>query len=61
MIKTILIPVDGSANSATAVDYGIYIAPKLEATLDGTACHRRVFNSGTDDDRYFRHRRHAAL
>lgn len=35
MIKTILIPVDGSANSATAVDYGIYIAPKLEATLTG--------------------------
>ena len=35
MIKAILIPVDGSANSATAVDYGIYIAPKLEATLTG--------------------------
>ncbi|KAF0159276.1 MAG: universal stress protein family protein [Syntrophaceae bacterium] len=35
MSKTILIPVDGSANSATAVDYGIYIAPKLEATLTG--------------------------
>jgi len=35
MIKTILIPVDGSANSDTAVDYGIYIAPKLEATLTG--------------------------
>ena len=35
MIKTILIPVDGSANGATAVDYGIYIAPKLEATLTG--------------------------
>lgn len=35
MIKTILIPVDGSANSATAVDYGIYIAPKLEASLSG--------------------------
>lgn len=35
MIKTILIPVDGSANSANAVDYGIYIAPKLEATLTG--------------------------
>jgi len=35
MIKTILIPVDGSANSATAIDYGIYIAPKLEATLTG--------------------------
>jgi len=35
MIKTILIPVDGSVNSATAVDYGIYLAPKLEATLTG--------------------------
>lgn len=35
MIKTILIPMDGSANSANAVDYGIYIAPKLEATLTG--------------------------
>jgi len=35
MINTILIPVDGSQNSATAVDYGIYIAPKLEATLNG--------------------------
>ena len=35
MIKTILIPVDGSANSASAVDYGIYIAPKLDASLSG--------------------------
>ena len=35
MIKTILIPVDGSVNSATAVDYGIYIAPKLDASLSG--------------------------
>ncbi|MHB8136816.1 MAG: universal stress protein [Smithellaceae bacterium] len=35
MIRTILIPVDGSSNSTTAVDYGIYIAPKLEATLTG--------------------------
>ena len=35
MIKTILIPVDGSINSDTAVDYGIYIAPKLEASLSG--------------------------
>ena len=35
MIKTILIPVDGSANSDTALDYGIYIAPKFEATLTG--------------------------
>ena len=25
MIRTILIPVDGSPNSANAVDYGIYI------------------------------------
>jgi len=35
MINTILIPVDGSQNSATAVDYGIYAAPKLDATLTG--------------------------
>lgn len=35
MIKTILIPVDGSANSNIALDYGIYMAPKLEATLTG--------------------------
>jgi nucleotide-binding universal stress UspA family protein len=35
MIKTILIPVDGSANSDNTIDYGIYIAPKLEATLTG--------------------------
>lgn len=35
MISTILIPVDGSQNSSTAVEYGIYIAPKLEATLAG--------------------------
>ena len=35
MIKTILIPVDGSANSDNTIDYGIYVAPKLEATLTG--------------------------
>lgn len=35
MIKTILIPVDGSANSDNTIDYGVYIAPKLEATLTG--------------------------
>lgn len=35
MIKNILIPVDGSANSATAVQYGLYIAPRLEASLTG--------------------------
>ena len=35
MIRTILIPIDGSPNSANAVDYGIYIAPKLEAALTG--------------------------
>ena len=35
MIKTILIPVDGSANSSVTIDYGIYIAPKLEASLAG--------------------------
>lgn len=35
MVKTILVPVDGSANSDNAVQYGIYIAPRLEATLTG--------------------------
>ena len=35
MMNTILIPVDGSQNSATAIDYGIYIAPRLEASLTG--------------------------
>lgn len=35
MIKSILIPVDGSANSGVAIDYGIYIAPKLEASVTG--------------------------
>lgn len=35
MFKNILVPVDGSANSATAVNYGIYIAPKFEASLTG--------------------------
>jgi nucleotide-binding universal stress UspA family protein len=35
MIKTILIPVDGSDNSMTAVDFGLYIAPKLNSTLAG--------------------------
>ena len=35
MIKTILIPVDGSANSTTALEYGIYIAPKIEAKITG--------------------------
>jgi len=35
MIKKILIPTDGSANSLTALEYGIYIARKLEAALIG--------------------------
>jgi nucleotide-binding universal stress UspA family protein len=35
MIKKILIPTDGSANSLTALEYGIYIARKLNATLTG--------------------------
>lgn len=33
MSQTILIPVDGSANSNTAVQYGLYIAPKIDAML----------------------------
>lgn len=35
MIHTILIPVDGSDHSKTAIDYGIYIAEKLGAELIG--------------------------
>jgi len=35
MINKILIPTDGSANSLTALDYGIYIARKLDAFLTG--------------------------
>ena len=35
MINKILIPTDGSANSHTALEYGIYIARKLEASLTG--------------------------
>jgi nucleotide-binding universal stress UspA family protein len=35
MINKILIPTDGSVNSLTALEYGIYIARKLEASLTG--------------------------
>jgi len=35
MIKKILIPTDGSANSLTTLEYGIYIAHKLGASLIG--------------------------
>lgn len=35
MISKILIPVDGSVNSAKAIEFGLYIAPKLDATLAG--------------------------
>lgn len=35
MIKNILIPTDGSTNSNTALEYGIYIARKMEASLTG--------------------------
>lgn len=35
MINKILIPTDGSANSLTAQDFGIYIARKLDASLTG--------------------------
>ena len=33
--RKILIPTDGSANSLTALEYGIYIARKLNASLIG--------------------------
>jgi nucleotide-binding universal stress UspA family protein len=35
MVKRILIPTDGSEYGKTAIDYGIYMAKKLEATLKG--------------------------
>ena len=35
MVKTILIPTDGSEYGKTAIDYGIHIAKKLEAQLIG--------------------------
>ena len=35
MIKTILAPTDGSEYGNTAIDYGVYIAKRLEATLTG--------------------------
>lgn len=35
MIKKIVIPTDGSPNSLTALEYGIYIARKLKASLTG--------------------------
>jgi nucleotide-binding universal stress UspA family protein len=34
-MRKILIPTDGSANSLTALEYGIYIARKIEASLTG--------------------------
>lgn len=35
MVKTVLIPTDGSPYSRTALDYGIYFAKKLGAALTG--------------------------
>jgi nucleotide-binding universal stress UspA family protein len=35
MVKKILIPTDGSDYGKTAIDYGIYMAKKLNATLKG--------------------------
>ena len=35
MIKTMLIPVDGSAQGGVALDYGLYMAPKFEAAIAG--------------------------
>lgn len=35
MIEKILIPIDGSANSDTALQYGIYVALKLKAIISG--------------------------
>jgi nucleotide-binding universal stress UspA family protein len=35
MVRSILIPTDGSEYGATAIDYGVYIAKKLQARLIG--------------------------
>lgn len=35
MIKTILVPTDGSEYGNTAIDYGLYISKRLAATLTG--------------------------
>ncbi len=35
MIKTILVPTDGSEYGNTAIDYGVYISKRLAATLTG--------------------------
>jgi nucleotide-binding universal stress UspA family protein len=35
MVKTILIPTDGSEYGATAIDFGVYIAKKLQARITG--------------------------
>jgi len=61
MINKILIPTDGSANSLTALEYGIYIAHKLGAALIGPLCSGCEFDSGADAYRHFRLSRNAAL
>ena len=35
MINKILVPIDGSVNSFNALEYGIYIARKLGASITG--------------------------
>ena len=35
MVKTMLIPVDGSAQGGVALDYGLYMAPKFETVIAG--------------------------
>jgi len=35
MIKSILLPTDGSANSNVALEYGLYLASKFEAKITG--------------------------
>ena len=35
MIKSILIPTDGSVNSNTALDFGLYLAEQFGAELNG--------------------------
>ncbi|HJP17393.1 MAG TPA: universal stress protein, partial [Nitrospinota bacterium] len=35
MIKSILVPTDGSPNSKIALEYGLYLASKFEAEITG--------------------------
>jgi hypothetical protein len=51
--------VDGSANSGNALEYGVYIAPKLGASLTGLHVIDVFLIQGRYDGHY-RHGRHAS-